>query len=135
MEITDDEDEDEKKEEEGKVEEVDEEKENEAKKKKTIKEVSHEWSLMTKQKPIWMSGDEMTSLKDYMTRMKRGQNDIYYIAGEKAIKNSSFLEKLKKKGYEVLYMVDAIDEYVVEGNIPTLKEAKVDADSKMEEVD
>merc|ERR1712165_569313 len=62
------------------------------------------------------SGDEMCSLNDYVSRMKENQKDIYYITGESkdVVGSSSFVETLKKRGLEVVYMTEPIDEYVVQ---------------------
>merc|ERR1712004_287080 len=58
----------------------------------------------------------MCSLNDYVSRMKENQKDIYYITGESkdVVGSSSFVERLKKRGFEVIYMTEPIDEYVVQ---------------------
>ncbi|KAJ8678812.1 hypothetical protein QAD02_014599 [Eretmocerus hayati] len=62
------------------------------------------------------SGDESCSLKEYVGRMKENQKHIYYITGESRdqVANSSFVERVKKRGFEVVYMTEPIDEYVVQ---------------------
>jgi len=58
---------------------------------------------------------ELSTLDKYVERMKKGQEQIYYLAGEtkESIANSPLIEKLIKRGYEVLFMVDPIDEYTL----------------------
>jgi len=62
------------------------------------------------------SGDEVCSLAEYVSRMKENQKSIYFITGEskEQVSNSAFVERVKKRGYEVVYMTEPIDEYVIQ---------------------
>lgn len=62
------------------------------------------------------SGDEMSSIKEYVSRMKENQKHIYFITGEskEQVANSAFVERVRKRGYEVIYMIEPIDEYCVQ---------------------
>ena len=60
--------------------------------------------------------EKLTTLKDYVERMKEGQNEIFYLTGESRsqVENSPHLEAIKEKGYEVLYLVDTVDELLTQ---------------------
>jgi molecular chaperone HtpG len=82
----------------------------------------------------------LTSLADYVSRMKEGQQAIYYVVGEarKALEGSPHLEALRKRGYEVLFMTDPVDEWAAQG----LREfsgkplvSALQADLKLQETD
>jgi molecular chaperone HtpG len=62
------------------------------------------------------SGEDQISLKEYVARMKEEQKSIFYITGESkaSVSTSPFMEGMKKRGLEVLYLVDPIDEYMVQ---------------------
>ncbi len=59
---------------------------------------------------------ELTTLGDYVARMKPEQKEILYLTGEsrKVIENSPHLESVRQKGYEVLYLSDPVDELLVQ---------------------
>lgn len=63
-----------------------------------------------------LSKDKWISLDDYVSSMKDWQNYIYYIAGEsyEQVEKSPFIEKFNKKGIQVLYLTEAIDEYAIQ---------------------
>uniref|UniRef100_A0A183GNL5 HATPase_c domain-containing protein n=1 Tax=Heligmosomoides polygyrus TaxID=6339 RepID=A0A183GNL5_HELPZ len=60
--------------------------------------------------------EKLTSLTDYVERMKEKQDKIYYMAGtsRKEVETSPFVERLIAKGYEVLYLTEAVDEYCIQ---------------------
>ncbi|KAL6212788.1 hypothetical protein ACLB2K_018005 [Fragaria x ananassa] len=62
------------------------------------------------------SDGKLTSLDQYISRMKSGQKDIFYLTGtsKEQLDNSPFLERLKKKGYEVIFFTDPVDEYLMQ---------------------
>ncbi|XP_030569980.1 heat shock protein 83 [Drosophila novamexicana] len=62
------------------------------------------------------SGDDFCSLSDYVSRMKENQKHIYFITGESKdqVVNSAFVERVKARGFEVVYMTEPIDEYVIQ---------------------
>lgn len=73
---------------------------------------------------------QLTSLDDYVKRMKEGQEQIYYLTGPSLDEcaRSPLVEKLLKKDYEVLFMSDPIDEYMMQ-NLP-----KYDGEHKLSNI-
>lgn len=70
--------------------------------------------------------DKLTTLSEYVERMKEEQKEIYFLTGDELslLRNSPYLEKLKKKDYEVLLLTDAVDEWVM-NSLKTYKDKNV----------
>jgi molecular chaperone HtpG len=81
--------------------------------------VDAEWKERLAKLTRWQSthGPGLTSLDDYVGRMKEGQEAIYYVTGESraVLERSPYLEALRARGYEVLLMTDAVDTWAAEG--------------------
>ncbi|MDH5721283.1 MAG: molecular chaperone HtpG [Spirochaetia bacterium] len=62
------------------------------------------------------NSQSLTTLKEYIDRMKSEQKDIYFLTGDsrEIVENSPHLESYKSKGYEVLYLLDPVDEFVLD---------------------
>lgn len=75
--------------------------------------------------PTSHSSTDETSLNDYLARMKEGQTNIFFMAGSsrEEAETSPFVERLLKRGYEVLYLVDPVDEYTIQ-NLPEFEGKK-----------
>lgn len=60
------------------------------------------------------NSEKLTTLKEYVERMKEDQKHIYFITGESLdrVSTSPYLERISKKGYEVIFMTDPVDEWV-----------------------
>lgn len=71
------------------------------------------------------NGSSQASLTDYVSRMKDKQESIFYIAGasREEVERSPFVERLLKKGFEVLYLTEAVDEYTI-GALPEFEGKK-----------
>lgn len=80
-------------------------------------------------------GENMTSLNEYVSRMPADQKNIYYVVGEskQQAAQSPVLEKLKQKGYEVLYVCETIDEMTLQ-NIEKVGEKTI-TDAGRESID
>jgi len=65
--------------------------------------------------------EELTGLEAYVERMKKDQTHIFYMAGasREEVEHSPFVERLIKRGYEVLYFIEPVDEYTIQ-NLPDL---------------